>query len=199
MSQERAKKGERSYTSLVASRQAFGEGGRIERPIWHPLSWQGSDLNRVVVRPYSSCRRLSQPPTEWAARAIWLLILWYRAVCYFVLFSLLFMSFRLHFVVRFQLLIGTFPPRGTAGCATFPFRVSFHLSSSRPPATLAVCGRVSTLVSLIIAPAFSFNRLSSSRPPPATLAVRGRFLRVVCHIVATAFSFNCFSSRFSWL
>ena len=101
-------------------------------------------------------------------------------------------------VMHFQL--GTPPPRRTVGSATSPVRVRFPLSSSRaPPATLAVRGRVLALVSLIIAPAFSFNRLSSSRPPPATLAVRGRFLRVVCHIVATAFSFNCFSSRFSWL
>ena len=89
------------------------------------------------------------------------------------------------------------PPRGTVGCTTFPFRVGFRRFVS--PITLAVRGRVLSLVSLAIAPAFSFNRLSSSRPPPATLAVRGRFLRVVCHIVATAFSFNCFSSRFSWL
>ena len=32
--------------------------------------------------------------------------------------------------MRFQL--GTSPPRGTIGYATFPFRVGFHLSS-RPP------------------------------------------------------------------
>ena len=34
-----------------------------------------------------------------------------------------------------------------------------------PTATLAVPGRVLTLVSHIMAPAFSFNRLSASRPP----------------------------------
>ena len=34
------------------------------------------------------------------------------------------------FVMRVQL--GTSPPRGTVGCATFPFRVSFRLSVSPP-------------------------------------------------------------------
>ena len=82
---------------------------------------------------------------------------------YFVLFCLLYMFFCLLFVIRFQL--GTSSPRGTVGCATFPFRVGFRLSSSDRPGTLALRGRVLTLVSLIIVPAFSFNRLSSSRPP----------------------------------
>ena len=69
-----------------------------------------------------------------------------------------------HFsLMCFQL--GTSPPRGTVGCATFPFRVGFRLFVSLP-ATMAVRVRVLTLVSLTIAPAFSFNRLSSSRPPP---------------------------------
>ena len=144
---------------------------------------------------FSSCRPLPQPRSGGAARVIWLLILWHRTVCYFV-YSMLCMSFCLLFVMRFQL--GTSPPRGTVSCATFPFRVGFRLSSSRPPATLAVCGRVLTSVSLIISPAFSLNLLLRLALP-ATLAVRGRFLTVVCLIIAAAFSFNCCSLRFSWL
>ena len=87
--------------------------------------------------------------------------------------------------MRFQL--GTSPPRGTVGGATFPFRVGFRLFVS-PPATMAVRGRVLTLVSLVIAPAFPFNRRSSSCTSlPATLAVRGRFLTVVRLIIAPLF------------
>ena len=58
-----------------------------------------------------------------------------------------------------------FPPRGTVGCATFPFRVGFRLFVS-PPVTMAACGRVlATLVSLVIAPAFSFNSPFFVSPP----------------------------------
>ena len=46
-------------------------------------------------------------------------------------YFLLCMVFCLLLVERFRL--GTAPPRGTAGCATFPFRGSFRLCSSRPP------------------------------------------------------------------
>ena len=88
-----------------------------------------------------------------------------------------------------------FTPSRDAGCSTFPSRVGFHLSLSRPPATLAVRGRVLTLVSLIMAPAFSFDHLSPSRPP-ARMAVRGRVLMVVYLTVAPAFPFNCFFAFF---
>ena len=91
---------------------------------------------------------------------------------YFVLFSLLCMLFCLLFVMRFQL--GTSAPRGNVGCATFPFRAGVRLLVS-PPATLAVRGRILTLVSLVIAPAFSFNRRSSSRPPPPRWRSAGVF------------------------
>ena len=49
-----------------------------------------------------------------------------------VLFCFIFfvMHVTLFSVVRFQL--GTSPPPGTAGCATFPFRVGFRVSLSRP-------------------------------------------------------------------
>ena len=102
-------------------------------------------------------------------------------------------------VMHFQL--GTPPPRRTVGSATSPVRVRFPLSSSRaPPATLAVRGRVLALVSLIIAPAFSFGRRSSSRRSPLSdLVIRGRVLGVVFLIIAPVFSFNYFSSRFFWL
>ena len=78
-------------------------------------------------------------------------------------------------VMRFQL--GFSSPRGTVGCATFPFRDGFRLFVS-PSATMAVRGRVSTLASLVKSlhfPSIVFLRLS----PPATLAVRGRVLTVV--------------------
>ena len=50
------------------------------------------------------------------------------------------------------------------------------------------CGRALTLVSLVIAPAFSFNSPIFVSPPPATLAVRGKFLTVVCLIIAPSSS-----------
>ena len=74
-------------------------------------------------------------------------------------------------------------PLAGLGCATFPFRVGFRLFVS-PPATMTACGRVLTLVSFVVAPAFSFSSLFFVSPPPATLAVRGRFLTVVCLIIA---------------
>ena len=80
-----------------------------------------------------------------------------------------------------------------------PFHfVSVAAFSSPPPATLAARGGVLTLVPLVIAPALSFNRLSSSRPP-AMLAVHGRVLTVVCLFTVLAFPYNYFSSRFRWL
>ena len=131
------------------------------------------------------------------------------------------MTFCFLFAIRFQL--GTSPPRGTVGCATFPFDVGFRLFVS-PPATMVACGRVLTLVSLVIAPAFSFNSLFFVSPPPVTLAIRGRFLTVIFLIMSlfssrpslnaggtregfdgglpyysVCVSFNYFSLRFSWL
>ena len=131
------------------------------------------------------------------------------------------MLFCFLFVTRFQL--GTSRPHGTVGCSTFRFRDGFRLFVS-PPATMTVCGRVLTLVSLVIAPAFFFNSPFFVSPPPATLAVRGRFLTAVCVIItpsssrpprhaggtpgvfdgglpyhSVCVSFNCFSSHFSWL
>ena len=102
------------------------------------------------------------------------------------------------------------PLRGTVGCATFPFRIGFRLFVS-PPRHDGACGRVLMLVSLVLAPVFSFNSPFFVSPPrhtdgtregfdggclaiapflsrpPATLAVRGRFLRVVCLITVSAF------------
>ena len=49
--------------------------------------------------------------------------------------------------------LGTSPPRGTAGCATFPFRVGFRLLS-RLPATIVAYERVLMLVSVVFAPVF---------------------------------------------
>ena len=99
--------------------------------------------------------------------------------------------------MRFQL--GTPPPRRTVGSATSPVRVRFPLSSSRaPPATLAVRGRVLALVSLIIAPAFSFNRLSSSRPPPPRWRSTGGVWRWFAYHTACVLLQLLFFA-FSWL
>ena len=79
----------------------------------------------------------SSAPSRGAARVIWLLVKWHKAVlfcfvslcyaCNLLLFSLLY----------FQL--GTSPPRAAAGNVTFPFRVL--VAYSRPPrAMLAVRG-----------------------------------------------------------
>ena len=140
---------------------------------------------------FSSCRRPPQPPSRGGGQVnLAIHTVAQDCVLFCFLFSLLCMFFCRLFVVRFQL--GTFPPRGTAGCATFPFRVSFRLSSSRPPATLAVRGRVLTLVSLIIAPAFSLFAFFVS--PLRHAGGRWEILKVVCLIIAPAFPFNCHSS-----
>ena len=102
--------------------------------------------------------------------------------------------------MHFQLGVGIPPPlAGLQVVPPFHFVLVFAFLCLAPPAMLAVRGRFLTLVSLIIAPAFSFNRLSSSRPPRPRWRSARVFLAVVCLIIAPAFSFNCFSSRFSWL
>ena len=116
------------------------------------------------------------------------------------------MLFCFLFPIRFQ--IGAFPP--SRDCGLCHLSISCWLVfalSSRPPATMAACGRVLTLVSFVIAPAFSFNSpfFVSLHPRhaggtrvvfddglpyhsaffvsiPATLAVRGRFLTLGCLI-----------------
>ena len=129
------------------------------------------------------------------------------------------MLFCFLFDMRYQL--GTSPPRGTVGCATFPFRFGFRLFVS-PPRHDVACGRVSMLVSLVLAPVFSFTSPFFVSPPghadgtwegfdgglschsaflsrpPATLAVRGRFLTGGLPYYSVCVSFNYFSSRFSW-
>ena len=90
------------------------------------------------------------------------------------------------------------PPSRDCGLCRLCISCWFSPLFVSSPATLAVRGRVSTLVSLVIALAVSFNHLSPSRPP-ATLAARGRVSTMVCPIIAPAFSFICFTSRFSWL
>ena len=69
--------------------------------------------------------------------------------------------------MRFQR--GTSRSRGTVGCATFPFCAGFRLFVS-PPATMAACGRVLSLVSLVIVPAFSFNSPFFVSPSPRHVA-----------------------------
>ena len=137
-----------------------------------------------VFASFSSCRRPPQPRAGGAARVIWLLTLWHRTVCFcFILFVMHVILYSLCYAFSAR----HFPPRGTVGCATFPFRVGFRLFVS-PPVTMAACGRVlATLVSLVIAPAFSFNSPFFVSPPPATLAVPRRFLTVVCLITVPTF------------
>ena len=126
------------------------------------------------------------------------------------------------FSLCYALSASTSPPRGTVGCATFPFRVGFHPFVSHPRRDGSLregfdvgfpCLRACVLFH------FAFFRL----PPPATLTVRGRVLAVVCLAIAlfvsppatlavrgrfltgglpyysVCVSFSYFSSRFSWL
>ena len=84
---------------------------------------------------------------------------------------------------------GTFPPSRDCGLSHLSTSCWFSLFLSRPSATMVACGRVLMLVSLVLAPVFSFNSPCFISPPPATLAVRGRVLTVVCYVIAP------FSSR----
>ena len=86
------------------------------------------------------------------------------------------MLFCFLFEMRFQL--GTPPPRGTVGCATFPFCVDFRLLSRRPRHDGSLresfdfgfpCLRACVFLQ------FAFLRLA----PPATPTIRGRVLTVV--------------------
>ena len=82
--------------------------------------------------------------------------------------------------------LGTSPPRGTVGCATFPFRVGFRLlsrplrhdDSVREGVDFGfLCLRACALLQ------FAFLRLAL----PATLTIRGRVLTVV-GLAVTPFS-----------
>ena len=121
-------------------------------------------------------RRLADTPSPAPSRggvqgnlASHTVLQWHRTLC--VIF------YYFYFLVLVLLCVFSLvlpPHRGTVGSVTFPFRVGCRLISvSSPLATLAVRGRFLTLVSLAIAPAFSFNRLSSSRPPPHAGGPRG--------------------------
>ena len=83
--------------------------------------------------------------------------------------------------MRFRL--GTSPPRGTVGCATFPFRVGFRLLS-RPPCHDDSLpegfdfGFPCLLACVLLQ--FAFLRLA----PPATPTIRGRVLTVVSLAIA---------------
>ena len=85
-----------------------------------------------------------------------------------------------------------FLPRGTVGCATFPFWCWFSPFVSPPPATMVACGRVLTLISLSSRLWSPSIHLSSSRFPPATLTIRGRVLAVVGLAIAP---FSCRPGR----
>ena len=60
----------------------------------------------------------------------------------------------------------------------FHFELVFAFLS-RPPATMVACGRVLTLVFLVLAPVLSFNSPFLRLAPPATPTIRGRVLTVV--------------------
>ena len=76
----------------------------------------------------SSCRHPPQLRAGGAARVIWLLTV--AQDCKFCL--LFFVMHVICFLSAMRFWLGTPPPRGTVGCATFPFRVGFRLLS-RPP------------------------------------------------------------------
>ena len=58
-----------------------------------------------------------------------------------------------------------FPPLATVGCATFQFSCWLSAVGLAPPATMVACGRVLILVSLVLAPVFSFNSPFFVSPP----------------------------------
>ena len=91
------------------------------------------------------------------------------------------MFFCVLFAMRFQL--GTPPPpRGTVGCATFPFRVGFRRFVSPPchDGGLRESFDVGfSCHSACVLLQFAFLRLA----PAATLAILGMFLTVVCLII----------------
>ena len=119
--------------------------------------------------------------------------------------------------------LGTSPPRGTVGCATFPFRVGFRLFSRSPRHDGSLpegfdFGFPCLSACVLLQFAFFVS------PPHPTLTVRGRSWAVVCLIIAlfrlappphaggtrevfdgglpyysVCVSFTYFSSRFSWL
>ena len=104
----------------------------------------------------------SSAPSRGAAKVIWLLILWHRTVCFCLIF---FVMHDVLFSFCYTFSAGHFPP--LVGLWVVP---PFHCVlvftfSSRPPATMVACGRVLTLVSLVIAPAFSFNSPFFVSPP----------------------------------
>ena len=65
--------------------------------------------------------------------------------------------------MRFRL--GTPPLAGLWVVPPFHFVLVFAILS-RPPATMVACGRVLTLVSLVLAPVFSFNSPFFVLTPP---------------------------------
>ena len=135
----------------------------------------------------------SSAPSRWAATAISLLILWHRTVCflsYFLCDACCFV-FSLICVFSYEYAVSARhfpPPSWDCGSCHLSISCGFRLFVS-PPATMVACGRVLMLVSLVLAPVFSFNSPCFISPPPATLAVRGRVLTVVCYVIAP------FSSR----
>ena len=140
--------------------------------------------------------------------------------------------FCLHFFVMHVILFSLcysfssshFPPSRDCGLCHLSISCWFSPFVSLPPATMVACGRVLTLVSLVLAPVFSFNSPFFVSPPSATLTIGGRVLTVVCLAIApfssrpprhtggtrqvltgslpsysVCVSFSYFSSRFSWL
>ena len=93
-----------------------------------------------------------------------------------ILFSLL---------TRFQL--GTSPPRGTVGCAVFPFRVGFRLFVSPPrhaggPREGFDVGFPCHSACVLLQPPFFV-----SLPPPRRWRLAGVFFALVCFIIALFF------------
>ena len=77
-----------------------------------------------MVRPTPS-----SAPSRGAARGIWLL----NTVAQDCVFCLIFLEMHdILFSLCYAFAARHFPPRGTVGCATFPFRVGLHLFVSPP-------------------------------------------------------------------
>ena len=127
----------------------------------------------------------SSAPSRGTARVFRLLILWHRTVYFCLVF---FVMHVILFSLYYMFSARRFPPLATVGCATFQFSCWLSAVGLAPPATMVACGRVLILVSLVLAPVFSFNSPFFVSPPHHADGTREGFDgRFSCH--------SAFSSR----
>ena len=137
-----------SLSSCQPPRSVLGHGlGNRAAKLGHGAADFSCSFVFALPTPSSAPGRGNGP------RVIWLLILWHKTVCCFAIFFVM-------LVLLSSCLLYVFsarhsPPLGIVGGAPFPLRIEFGLSPSRPSHHAGgPCGRVLTLVSITIVPAF---------------------------------------------